>query len=268
MSVEMLARLSVLLVLAGIAIGDLEVLTHPAMVRPAGFYSWDVLRTSRRWTMRDTRLVRTLDVMFGYPGVVVLYVLQLAMSVVAAIVVGHTRWVVVALAVVLATNLLLHMRQQYGMDGSDQMQTVVLAALVLFYCSPSREGQELCLLFIAAQALLSYFTAGFAKLISPVWRGGSAIAGIMNTRTYGTRALGELVVETPGASLALCWATIGFECFLPLLVLAGPQPALVFIAVGVSFHLGIAASMGLNLFFWSFVSTYPSLYYLATVVHG
>ena len=51
---------------------------------------------------------------------------------------------------------------------------------------------------------------------------------------------------------------------MPLLVLTGPRGCLVFIAAGLAFHIGIAFTMGLNLFLWSFAATYPCLYLVST----
>jgi hypothetical protein len=45
--------------------------------------------------------------------------------------------------------------------------------------------------FIAAQALLAYSTSGIAKLVSPVWRDGTGLVGILSTIDHGTPALGQ-----------------------------------------------------------------------------
>jgi hypothetical protein len=262
-----LARLSTVLVLGGVIIGDLEMLFRRREIAPGGFFSWELLRTSRRWTVRG-RVAAVADVVFPYPNVVVLIVIQLVAAMLAAlaaieVVPAHDAlWI----GTVLAISLLLHLRNQYGLDGSDQMRTIVLAGLVLFYVAPTDLARDVALVFIAAQAMLSYFTSGFAKLISPVWRDGTAIRDILSTRSYGSELATRVMKRLPSLSPALCWGTIGFECFLPLLVLLGTTTCIVFIGMGVAFHVGIAAMMGLNLFVWSFVATYPALYFLATVL--
>jgi hypothetical protein len=262
-----LAQLSAVLVLAGVIVGDLEMLFRRRQLGPDGFYSWDFLRSSRSWTVRG-RVAAIADALFSYPNVLALIIAQLAAALLAvlaateALPVGDLEWLVAVLGV----SLLLHLRNQYGMDGADQMQAVVLSGLVLFWLAPTRLAQDIALIFIAAQGMLSYFTAGFAKLISPMWRNGTAIRHIVSTRSYGSSAATRVMQHFRFLSPALCWATICFECLLPLLVLCGPTPCLVFMAMGVVFHTSIAALMGLNVFVWSFVSTYPSLYFLSTVV--
>jgi hypothetical protein len=52
---------------------------------------------------------------------------------------------------------------------------------------------------------------------------------------------------------------IVFECLAPLLVFTGPAGCLLFLSMGVLFHVGIAALQGLNLFVFAFVATYPAL---------
>jgi hypothetical protein len=63
--------------------------------------------------------------------------------------------------------------------------------------------------------------------------------------------------------LATAWSVIAFESLFPLAILAGPKGALVFLGIGVMFHLANAAVMGLNNFVWAFTATYPAVHYCA-----
>jgi len=42
-----------------------------------------------------------------------------------------------------------------------------------------------------------------------------------------------------------------------------PDAALAFIAIGAAFDVFIGMRMGLNIFFWSFASTYPAVCYVS-----
>jgi uncharacterized protein (DUF697 family) len=267
MTVVELARLSAVVVLTGVIIGDLEMLFRRRQLGPDGFYNWDFLRSSRSWTVRG-RAASIADALFSYPNVLALIAVQLVAAVLAVLAAMEALPVrdLVWLVAVLAVSMLLHLRNQYGLDGADQMQAVVLSGLVLFWVAPTRLAQDIALIFIAAQGMLSYFTAGLAKLISPVWRNGTAIRDIVSTRSYGSSAATRVMQQHRLLSPALCWATICFECLLPLLVLVSPTACLVFIGMAVVFHVSIAALMGLNVFVWSFVATHPSLYFLSTLV--
>lgn len=161
---------------------------------------------------------------------------------------------------VLGVNLGLHLRFIYGFDGSDQMQSVVWGGLVAFHATDSLLVQHAAVFFVAAQLVLSYLTAGIAKLISPIWRSGQAVGLIMRTKTYGTPWLSRTVKQLH-LSGPLSWATILFEVVGPLSVLAGPKPTLLFLAAGMLFHISIAIAMGLNTFVWAFTATFPAVYY-------
>jgi hypothetical protein len=105
-------------------------------------------------------------------------------------------------------------------------------------------------------------TAGIAKLFGKDWRSGWAITGILSTRTYGHPGAVRILSRAPWLSRALCYTTIAFELsFIAAPVLPIPiLCVLLFIAGG--FHLGCAYLMGLNGFFWAFVSTFPAIIFL------
>ena len=55
---------------------------------------------------------------------------------------------------------------------------------------------------------------------------------------------------------------------MPTLILGGPKVFLVFVAIAVLFHASIAITMGLNIFFWSFVATLPALLWASGQIAG
>jgi hypothetical protein len=61
------------------------------------------------------------------------------------------------------------------------------------------------------------------------------------------------------------------ECAFTIALIVGYPGCLLFIAWGLTFHLMNATVMGLNSFFWSFISTYPAVIYcsimMAEVLH-
>jgi hypothetical protein len=159
--------------------------------------------------------------------------------------------------------MLLYLRNQLGLDGSDQMLLVVCSGLTVALLVPERASQAIALDYIAAQLLLSYAVAGIAKAASPTWRSGRALPGILSTIGYGIPRLGKLLDENPQLARILCWSVILFECTAPLLILVGTPGAIVVVAAGILFHLSISYIMGLNIFPWSFGAAYPALLWLA-----
>jgi hypothetical protein len=160
------------------------------------------------------------------------------------------------------TSLGLGVRVPFGMEGSGQMMTIICAALALSGLAPHDVVvQKAALWFLALQACLAYLTAGLAKYNVPAWRNGSFLLGILRTRCYGNLAVSKLL---DAGRARLCSAlVIGFECAFPLVLLAGKPWALTFLAAGVVFHAINAFVLGLNVFFWAFVATYPAIWFCA-----
>ena len=56
------------------------------------------------------------------------------------------------------------------------------------------------------------------------------------------------------------------ECAFPLGVLAGGWVLLATLALAFAFHTAIAFTMGLTVFPWAFLATYPALTFVAATV--
>jgi hypothetical protein len=170
----------------------------------------------------------------------------------------------VAWAVVAATTLLTGwLLMNGGEDGSHQMLTIMSVAFAIALVLAFAEGlPEAGLYFVGAQSCLAYGTAGVAKLISPVWRSGEAIKGVLSTRTHGIAGPAMLMQKHSMVALAVCWATITFEIafiFAPLM----PQLLLFLLfATAAMFHIVSGYAMGLNGFLFSFAATYPAILFL------
>lgn len=163
---------------------------------------------------------------------------------------------------------LLNARNQYGQDGSDQMILVVLIGVLVAQAAGGEEVASVAMAYLAGQLLLSYLVAGSAKAVSPIWRGGQAMVGILGTQGYGVPRLGTIPGRHPWAAKAPCWSMILFECGGPFLILGGSRGALALIAAGLLFHVGIASLMGLNVFLWSFAACYPAVFLVGRWVDG
>ena len=166
-------------------------------------------------------------------------------------------WVVIAL-----TGLYMSWRKPFGDDGADQMTNIVSITVCL--CAVVGNGGflfNLGLIFIAAQALLSYVTAGVAKLWSSSWRSGEAIFRVFNTESYGMRSIGCFLENKRSLSAILCWSVITFECAFLFAPFAPLTISISLLLVIACFHVSCAIIMGLNNFVWAFLSTFPALLY-------
>lgn len=175
-----------------------------------------------------------------------------------------TPWGWIALCLLAVAFVGLRWYRRTGGDGADQMTTIVFIGAAL--AAPAFMGElrvALGAFFIAAQALLAYATSGVAKLVSPVWRDGTGLAGILSTVDHGTPSLGAWLTRHPLFSKLGSWGTIAFECaFVLVLVLPPPLGAAVLV-VGLLFHAACAVTMGLNSFLWAFPATYPCVWFAA-----
>jgi len=61
----------------------------------------------------------------------------------------------------------------------------------------------------------------------------------------------------------LDWTTSIFEVLFPAAVLAGGVVLAAWLALGIIFHAGVAVTMGLHMFIWSFCATYPAILYVS-----
>ena len=202
---------------------------------------------SRAWVI--SRLIAALSLLLG-PNTMV----QMAVA-----------WTVIALATVAIQST----HRLGGEDGSDQMIAILAISFSIALIFGACPGVlEAGLYFIGAQSVLAYTTAGIAKLLSPEWRNGTAVLGTLSTRSHGMRWAATVVQQSPVLQYALCWSTIIFEiAFVSALFL--PLPLLVaLLVIGMMFHASIAVTMGLNGFFWAFVSTYPSAIFLNEAIRG
>lgn len=251
----------------GILIDSAEVLVARQALSPAGLYSWDVLGAGRRYLVRGP-LAQPLRALFRYPNVLSLQGVQIVAAVLllyAWTLPSEPQRVVVAVTALSAglARLLFYMRQQLGLDGADQMLSIVLLSCGFGALFGDTAAGFAATSYAALQLLLSYLISGIAKAVSPHWRSGRAIVGITGTIGYGHASFHRFVAAHQRIAWLLCWSVILFECGATLLVFGGAPGLTVLVLGGLTFHAGIAVVMGLNTFVWAFTATYPAVFLLA-----
>lgn len=250
--------ISQLLVGITLVLSSAELLRSRSMFSTAGLAPWTLYRTLHRRHSPLFEVVRDLVLDRGLPPLLIVR-LVLAFTLLFPHLAG-TFYGSVELMLI-ALNMIISYRGGFGGDGSEQMSTLVLVGLSVTQLAPGLHlwSVPLGIAFIAVQVSLSYFVAGIAKLISPVWRNGEAIRGILHSSTYGFPSIAEYVDRVPGASLAICWTLMIFETSFPL-CLFGPRDVLIgYLIAGLLFHLGNSVLMGLNTFLPAFAAGYPAL---------
>ena len=251
------ARLSSVGIL--LSTGEYLALRHEFL--PFGLFDWRILSSNRRRKVTSRYVPQLLIGSGALPALLLRFAASLALFVL-----GFQRSAVglLVLSVIGITTLFVNYRLRLGLDGSDQMLT--LLSITLWIASLGRTNtaiSSLCLWFIAAQSCLAYLTSGMAKLAGRTWRSGKAVAEILSTSSYGHPFCARYLHPNSAFSKALCYSTVAFEVLFPVVLVIGRPWVFLVLAGGLALHLSIALAMGLNCFPWAFVATYPALLYCA-----
>jgi hypothetical protein len=222
-----------------------------------GLLSWEVLRL-RPGTLNYSSMA---NVIFSTRSVALVLTARLLASV--ALIVTHTSgYDILYVGAILCSCVYLNYRTCFGGDGSDQMGFIVCVGTLLMLLGNQTNDAKLGfagVLLIGGQSVISYFVAGASKLVSPVWRQGGAILGVMRTETYGHTLAVRIIDGREVLQSSICWTVIIAEIAFPL-VLVVPSELLIVAFVGFAlFHFSNAFFMGLNAFVWPFIATYPSV---------
>jgi hypothetical protein len=242
----------------GTALTSSEWLMNARHLRDDALLSWPISQLRHR-TLADGIVPRLLNPVFGYPGILWLVSVRLAaalflLSGIPSEPARTTLTVVVAL-----TTLAIGLRSPFGLDGSDQMAGFIFGTLALARLFPHPAVEVVFLWVLALQSALAYFTAGYFKLVSPIWRSGAAISGISATRMYGSSWASRFVHGRRWFCVGLAWSIILAECLFPLALVVQLPFALAMLFAGAVFHVMSGVVMGLNTFIWSFLATYPAI---------
>ncbi|WP_406346704.1 hypothetical protein [Streptomyces sp. NBC_00648] len=265
-------RAVLLIATLGVALSLVEDMSRSDVFAPTGLLSWTVLRiTSQPSTPRP--LWRVLNRVFAPAPFAWIMRLALASSLCLAttlLYLPHASAIIATLtAAVLCWLLLMNCRTVFGLDGAHHMHMVVFGSSALFFLAPAGSlASMLCVVFIAAQAVLAYTVSGVVKLLGPMWRRGEAVTGIMSTCIYGRAWLWRFLQTRPAVASTVCWSVILFECCFLLTLVAGPGLLQTLLVLGVLFHGAVAVFMGLNGFFVIFIATYPAVVYLNHLITG
>jgi hypothetical protein len=257
-------RLVERLAAVGVAVSCLEILRFPRPLKADGLMSWEVSRLRIGFFVRPG-VEGLLSRAFSYPSTLALVGARLAAAAtLAAGVAGG--WATALVWVVAVTGIGFSLRCPFGLDGADQLYTLIFCGLAVARSAGGETPQRLFLWWLAAHVAVAYLTSGLAKLYSHTWRSGAAIPGVFGTAMYGNPAVGAWLKRRPRLSRAMAFAVIAGEIALPLCLVAPPSAALILLGCGVVFHLSTAVLMGLNSFLWAFVATYPALLYAGSSV--
>ncbi|MGX2997510.1 alpha/beta fold hydrolase [Streptomyces sp. JNUCC 64] len=174
---------------------------------------------------------------------------------------GNQKWRGAGNLYLALTTLLLQSRHRYGSDGADQVAVQTQLATGLTRLSKSPSVKDALLWYLAIQANMSYSASGWVKTFGNKWRDGSALPGVMRTKTYGWEPAFRLIQRYPKTSKAVQHSVLAMECLFPVVYLAGGKMTRVMIGAAGSFHIANAFVMGLGRFATAFPSMHPVVAY-------
>lgn len=149
--------------------------------------------------------------------------------------------------------------------GSDYMsfQLYLNCALALLF----KNNPPLAALFIAHltfHLLLSYLKSGLCKIKNPHWRTGLALREFLSSAYFVQNSAVKYLCSAKRLLLITSWTVILFEVAFPLTLISLPL-ALTFMTLGIGFHLSVSYFFGLNRFIWTWIATYPALFYCTSI---
>lgn len=223
------------------------------------FFSWNISSTRPGWLFGGQNL-RLLNYIFSDRQFKFLIILRILLVLLTFLNTANYVYVSVTLALLFIINCLLNIRHFQGRDGADETLSILLFGLFAYYAvDPTLPLRWAGPVFIVAQLTLSYFISGYYKLISKTWQSGQAIKKVVATEIYGRPSL-FFMVKNDWVAYSSCWLIILWELTFPIIFLM-PQPYfLIWLVLGVVFHLSMAIIMGLNTFMMAFLISYPLFY--------
>lgn len=245
--VQQLYALSVGLILVSSVVSATELLLVPR--RYIG-----IICAKGRAEDRTRRFVsiHAASLCFGVAGLVALAALGLGVALKACL-----------LGLTVSTFLSYRLRAA-GKDGADQVRMIALSVFSVCFLLPDVDGQRVALFFLGIQLILAYATSGMAKVLSPTWRQGNALAGVLSTHSFGLPPLAKVMFRYPILSSLGSYGAIAMMLAVPLSFLSpSPLPLLVTLGLMLCFHFATAVLMGLN----DFLLTFPALYPCGIFLH-
>jgi hypothetical protein len=259
LSASTAVHLTVLLVCFATFISTLELLCRRQWLSDDQLLSWPVSRLRYSWLAVGV-LGGAADRFLRSAVFIWLMYLRLALAVITPFTEARTS------GFLLLTLTFLYgawsLRSPYGQDGSDQMMLVITLTLAVTHLAGTAVAWSIGIWFLTAQLCLSYFVAGSAKAISPIWRSGEALELIFKTTMYGHPLAYRSLKGRRRLSQLSCWFVITLETMFPIVLIAPLPVAGTVMGLMALFHLITAVVMGLNTFFLAFLAAYPCLLYV------
>ena len=173
----------------------------------------------------------------------------------------------VLLVLLFISFLILYRFQGPYNGGCDRMTLLILCCLNFISLFPNHIFQEMAFMYLALQAIMSYFIAGLVKIINPDWRSGLALKDIFHFSAYPMTEQMRSLKDKSNWLLALSWFIIATELVFPC-ILINHIFLYTLLIIAFSFHIANTVIFGFNRFLWIWLAAYPSLIWFSFKVQG
>lgn len=249
------------------AITSVERLIRHDNVEVGGFADWQVHRFIRTDLPSFQRGL--VDLLSGKKTIMALQVGRLAASCFLLAPGGDSRlrfW----------ANTFLSVEQMnsgaiwgYGGDGSDQAGVTATFLAAIARSQPKNSRLVDAAIWAGSiQSVLSYATAGYAKLPGANWQSGNAIASLISTRVHGNTKLWGKIENHIWLTKLIAYWVLAIECLFPLVYWKGGRFSRPLILSIGAMHLGISQIIGLPRFFPAFLALHQPLEYTVSPAIG
>ena len=236
-------------------VGSAEWLYLHRQFKSTSIYSWKVRRTS------VSRPLHVFDKILDYPVFLLLPVIQLLFSFLLLLPNQSNSVLGISCLAVACCYFLLSYRGVDGFNGGDAMAKLIMLTGSICYLSNSDFVIEISVYFIAFQMIVAYSTPGWFRIFDSSWHNGTKILGVMRTESFGRESVWKLLSRNPRFTRFVSSSIAIWEALFVLYLLLPPEFLLLSLAIGIVFHYTNAVVMGLNIFIWSFIGSYPSIFY-------
>ena len=142
--------------------------------------------------------------------------------------------------------------------GSDRLGLLLLTCLLVARALPNSLWAQVAMGYLAVQLLLSYFSAGWVKLLNPEWLRGRALRDVFMFSVYPVSESLRGWQHWPRLLWVMSGAVMLLELSFPL-TLCNADVLRVALLLTAVFHLANAVLFGLNRFVWVWLAAYPAL---------
>ena len=259
-------RLLLQIIALGSSIGGLlanfEWLQLAEHFKNGGLYS-SKTREIRLPNIVGNKFVKLFSSIFSYPNFLLLFVLRIILIVTLFFTINNPLTFGFLCLLLVLIAIIISIRGNEGTTGADQINTITLLIVGLCILSPTKLVWITGIISLAILLIIAYSTSGWIRILQPTWRNGKDLLVVLRQHTYGNKFVWNIGKKNPNLIKFTSLSILIFECLAPIIIFMPLKVVLVYLVVGVVFHLLNALIMGLNIFVWSFISLYVSYLWLA-----